>query len=53
MSLADSTSDGNAPFANHLSRTVTRWNALDRGWQAVLLGLFVTAIVNVGFQIPW
>jgi hypothetical protein len=53
MPLTNLTTDGSVPFAHHLSRTVSGWNALDRGWQAVLLGHFVTALVNMGLQIPW
>jgi len=53
MSLTDLTTDRPVPFTYHLSRAILVWNALERGWQAVVLGLALTACVIVGLQIPW
>jgi len=53
MPLDDSTTSRYVPFAHHLSLAVSSWNELDRGWQAVLGGLLVTAFVIAGLHIPW
>lgn len=53
MPHLDLATDRKVSFSYYLSRMVAGWHALDRGWQAVFLGLLVTAIVKVGIQIPW
>lgn len=37
----------------NLSRAVATWGAIERGWQAVIIGLFLTGAVLLGIQIPW
>lgn len=53
MTLTDSTTDGPVPFAHHVSRVLAGWDDLERGWQAVVLGLAITVCVKVGLAIPW
>jgi hypothetical protein len=39
--------------AGLLEAAVTRWAALDRGWQAITVAGLVTIGASLGLQIPW
>jgi hypothetical protein len=53
MAITELTTDETASLTDHLSRALSAWSAVERGWQAVALGLVLTAAVLLGVQIPW
>jgi hypothetical protein len=40
-------------LTDNVSRIRSAWSAVERGWQAVTLGLVLTGAALLGVQIPW